>query len=146
MPATLATDVVNELYDLVSFDGGQVPDWERVRALFLPEAVIVLRTSREATSVFSVDGFVGDFVNFVETSSAGESGFTETIVRMEPVQFGDIAHVLVLYEAHLLGSDRGPRRGVDSIQLVRRDGAWRIAAIVNELPLDGRPLPEALQG
>ena len=54
--------VVTEIYDLVSFEAGAVPDWDKVRSMFIPEAVVVLRTTREATTVFSVDGFIQDFV------------------------------------------------------------------------------------
>ena len=37
-------DVVAEIYELVSFGAGDTPDWDEVRSLFIPEAVIVLRT------------------------------------------------------------------------------------------------------
>ena len=58
-----AEGVVRELYDLVTFEAGTTPDWDRVRSTFLDEAVVVLRTSREATTVFTVDGFVQDFAH-----------------------------------------------------------------------------------
>ena len=98
--------LVSRLYDLVTFPPGTVPDWDEVRACFLEEAVIVLRTAPEATTVFTVDGFVEDFVAFIERAEVRRSGFTERIVRMKPLVFGDIAHVLVLYEASVPGSAR----------------------------------------
>jgi len=137
--------LVSALYDAVTFPAGQTPDWDHVRAMFLPEAVIVLRTSWEATSVFSLDGFVEDFVHFIEQAKVGEKGFSEKIVRTRATVFGEIAHVLVLYEAHITGSARDPQQGVDSIQLVQREGRWWIASIVNELPTAERPLPAELQ-
>ena len=57
-------DVIRELYDLVTIEKGSRGDWDSVRALFIDEAVIVLRTSRTGTSVFSLDGFVDDFIRF----------------------------------------------------------------------------------
>ena len=33
-PPTSAEGVVTELYDLVTFDAGTTPDWDRVRSLF----------------------------------------------------------------------------------------------------------------
>lgn len=138
--------VVSEIYDLVSFEAGNVPDWNVVRSMFIPEAIVVLRTSWEATTVFSLDGFINDFVNFVENSPAGQMGFTESIIRMKSMVFGDMAHVLVLYEAHITGSPRPPQQGVDSFSLIKKDGRWWIAAITNELPTPDRPLPEELQG
>jgi hypothetical protein len=143
-PTRTAEGVVTEIYDLVSFEAGQQPDWDKVRALFIPEAVIVLRTSRDATTVFSVEGFVADFVRFVEQTPAGEMGFTEKILSTNAMVFGDIAHVLVLYEAHITGSSRPPTQGVDSFSLIKQDGGWRIVAITNELPGADRPIPSEL--
>jgi hypothetical protein len=146
-PETLATPegVVTGIYDLVSFEAGNVPDWDAVRSLFIPQAVVVLRTSRQATTVFSVDGFVGDFINFVENTPAGANGFTEKILRMESLVFGDMANVLVLYEAHIIGSSRPPQQGVDNFSLIRQDGRWWIVAVTNEIPTPERPVPEVLR-
>lgn len=144
-PFSTAQSVVEELYGLVTFDPGKPPDWERVRNLFIDEAVIVLRTGRTETSVFSVEGFVGDFVAFIERANVEETGFIERIVRTKSLVFGDIAHILVLYEAEIPGSPRGPQQGVDSFQLIRRNERWWIASVVNEIPTADRPVPEELQ-
>jgi len=138
-------DFVATLFDLVSFDAGVTPDWDVARSMFIPEAVIVLRTSREATTVFSVEGWIDDFVNFIENSPAGEMGFTEKVVNMKSMVFGDMAHVLVLYAAQITGSPRPPRQGVDSFSLIKKDGRWLIVSITNELPTADRPVPEVLQ-
>ncbi|MGW8268088.1 MAG: hypothetical protein ACWGSQ_17100 [Longimicrobiales bacterium] len=140
-----AEAVVWELYDLVTFPAGAPPDWERGRALFLPEGVVVLRSSRTATTVFSVEGWVQDFISFIERANVSATGFVERIVRTHSVEFGDIAHVWVLYEAEIPGAGRPPQQGVDSFQLVRRDGTWLIASILNEIPTPDRPVPEVLR-
>jgi len=140
-----AESVVNELYELVTFGPGTTPDWDQVRALFIDEAVIVLRTSRTSTSVFDVEGFVGDFVAFIEDRDVVNTGFAEKIVRTKAMVFGDIAHVLVLYTAEIPGSGRGPHPGVDSFQLIQKDDRWWIASVVNEIPTSDRPVPVALQ-
>lgn len=142
--STTAEGVVTELYRLVTFEAGSTPDWDRVRSLFLEEAVIVLRTSREGSTVFSVDGFVDDFVRFIDRAEVRETGFVEKILRLKPLVFGDIAHVLVLYEASIPGSERPPQQGVDSFELVRQDDRWRIAAVTNEIPTPERPVPPEL--
>jgi hypothetical protein len=143
--APSAEDTVRELYDLVTFPAGTTPDWNRGRALFVPEAVVILRTTRTATTVFSVEGWVQDFVKFIEDSNVEETGFTERIVRTHATEFGDIAHVWVLYEAEVPGWDRPPQAGVDSFQLAKRDGKWLIASILNEVPTPDRPIPEVLR-
>lgn len=138
--------VVHALYDLVTFPAGTTPDWDVMRAMFLPESVVVLRTSRASNSVFTLEGFVQDWLHFIERDNVEATGFTERIVRTHVTEFGDIAHVWVLYEAEIPGWDRPPQVGVDGIQLVRRDGSWLIAAITNEIPTPDRPIPEVLRG
>lgn len=141
-----AEGLVTELYDLVTFDAGTTPDWETVKSLFIEEAVIVLRTSREASTVFSVDGFVNDFVTFIERANVEETGFVEEIISIKSMVFRDMAHALVLYEASIPGSGREPQQGVDSFQLIKKDGRWWIASITNDLPNSDHPVPPALRG
>jgi hypothetical protein len=140
-----ADAVVRELYDLVTFEAGTTPDWDQVRAAFLDEAVIVLRTSRTESTVMSLDGFIQDWLDFIERANVSETGFEEKVLQTVPLEFKDIAHVLVLYEAHVPGSPRPPQQGVDSFSLVRRDGAWKIAAVANDIPDPQHPVPAVLQ-
>lgn len=142
---TTAQSLVEDLYTAVTFDAGTSPDWDHVRSMFIESAVVVLRTSRTETTVFSLDGYIGDFVRFIEQANARETGFSERIVRLNPMVFGDMAHILVLYEAHIPGSPRPPQRGVDSFQLIRRDGRWWIVSVTNEIPTANRPVPQALR-
>ena len=148
-----AGDFVAAIYSLVSSSGGKLPDWDKVRACLLKEAIIVLRTSGTATTVFSLDGFIKDFVDFYErpfkrgeaTVVPKDSGFTEKVVRMKAWEYGDMAHVLVLYEAQITGLSMPPQQGVDSWLLVRRDGRGLIAACTNEIVTPALPVPPELQ-
>lgn len=141
-----ALAVIHELYDLVTFPAGAIPDWDHLRRLFLPESVVVLRTAPDVTSVFTLEGFVQDWVRFVEGYNVEETGFAERIIQTHSTVYGDMAHIWVLYEAEIPGSERPPTRGLDSFQLVRRDGAWRIASVTNEVVLPNRPIPDVFGG
>ena len=148
-----ATDVIAGLYALVSSQGGRLPDWDKVQACFLKEAVIVLRTSRTATTAFTLQGFIKDFVDFYErpfkrgemTVLPKDSGFTEKVLRMKGWEYGDMAHVLVLYEAKITGFPMPSQQGIDSWLLVRRDGRWLVVAVTNELVTSGRPISPELR-
>lgn len=140
-----AEGVVNEIYRIVSAEAGKLPDWENVRSLFVENAVVVLRVTRDSTAVLSLQGFIDDFINFYDKSAAKHNGFTERIVRMKPMVFGNIAHILVLYEAHIPGTPRPPQQGVDSWELVKRGGRWWIVAITNDIVSKDRPVPKELQ-
>lgn len=138
--------VVHALYDLCTFDAGTLPDWDLMRSYFLPQATVVLRTSRDANTIFDLEGFIGDWLRFIERDSVEERGFTEEIVRMSATVFGDMAHILVLYQASFPDWERPPQPGVDSIQLIKNGGRWWIVSITNEVPTPSRPIPEALRG
>jgi hypothetical protein len=144
-PLQSAEGVVRELYDLVTFPAGTTPDWDRARTLFLPEAVVVLR-GRTGHTAFSVEGFIQDFDTFIERANIVESGFVEEIVRLAVSEFHDIATVWVLYEPSIPGREIPPQQGVDIFSMVRRDGRWWIAAIVNDAVTSDHPVPEPLRG
>ena len=137
--------LVRELYSLVTFTAGQPPDWGKVRNTFLPQAVIILRTSRDSTTIFDVDGFVRDFEGFIQNSPAKQLGFEEKVLNLKSLVLGDIARVTVLYQAHIPGTERPPQKGVDVFLLNRRLGRWWIVSIVNEIPTQSRPIPEELR-
>ncbi len=140
-----AEATVREIYRLVSFAPGQSTDWAKVRALFLPQAVVTLRTSRTATTVFTLDGFIQDFINFDTLPAVVRNGFTERIVRMHSSVFREMAFVATLYEAQIPNTARGPQQGVDYWLLVWRDARWWIAAITNDLPTPEHPVPAELR-
>ncbi len=115
-----------------------------MKSMFIHDAVIVLRTSREASTIFNVEGFILDFITFIEKAKVRETGFEEKIIRVKPLVFGDIANILVLYEAHIPGSKRPPQAGVDNFSLIKKEGRWWIASIIKEIPTTGCPLPAEL--
>jgi hypothetical protein len=143
-PAGTPEQVVRALYGMVTFDAGTTPDWDEVRSVFIDEAVVVLRTSPTASTVFSLDGFVQDFVDFIERDNVEATGFTERVVAVESMVFRDIAHVLVLYESSIPGR-RPPTPGVDSFELIKRDGRWKIVSVINDLPNAAHPVPAVLR-
>jgi hypothetical protein len=135
---------VEKLYELVTFEKGTTPDWEAVKSLFTEKAIIVLRTSRTTTQIFNLEEFVNDFKKFISDANAVKTGFTETILKKNAVIFGDIACFLVLYEAEIPGTDR-KNLGVDHFSLIKKNGAWKIVSITNEVPTAENPIPEILQ-
>jgi hypothetical protein len=139
-----AEQVVRKLYDLVTFEANNTPDWEAVKSLFVEEATVVLRVSRTGHKIFSRQGFVDDFQNFIDQSKVDQTGFVEKIVSLKIMEMGNIAHGWVVYEVSIPGSPRPPQQGVDSFQLLKKDGQWLIVSIVNEIPTAEKPVPEGI--
>jgi hypothetical protein len=138
--------LIGELYKSVSFtNADSLPDWEKVRDMFIEKAVVVLRTTRTTTDIFDVQGFINDFVNFIEKSPAKQNGFGERILKMKKVVIGDIAHILVLYDAQIYGIGREPQQGIDSWQLIKKNNRWWIASITNEVISETALIPDELK-
>ena len=134
--------VVRDVYDLVSWTDGNIPDWEVVREVFIPEAIVVLRYPPDL-KVMSVDGFLLDWLRFEnQLAGAGVSGFKETVTSAATTEFGDVAHVHVVYETSIPDTGRPARPGVDLWSLIRIDGQWKVVSVVNELPRDDLPVPD----
>ena len=135
--------LITGLYESVSFDPGETPDWNLVRSFFLPEAVVVFaaRGSRP-TQVMDLDGFIADFVTFYDDADIATRGFWETVAGTEVVLYGNIAHAFVVFEPR-----RGPERdgpttpGIDSLELVQHDGRWWVAAITTQFSSQALPIP-----
>jgi hypothetical protein len=134
-----ATALVTLIYKEVSGTGEQSVDWEKVSSFFVEEAVIILRTSREATSQFTVEEFIQDFRNFYRGPLVGASGFREEVLQLESQVYHDMAFVAVVYAAEILDSARMPPKGVDFWLLTRRDSVWKVVSVTNEIvPPDGK--------
>ena len=133
--------VVRDVYDMVSWTDGNTPDWEVVRDVFIRDAIVVLRYPPDL-KVMSVDGFLLDWLRFEnQLAATGVSGFQETVTSAETTEFGDVAHVSVVYESSIPDTSRPARPGVDLWSLIRVDGRWKVVSVINELPRDELPAP-----
>jgi Putative lumazine-binding len=144
-PAGTAEDVVRALYRVVTFDAGKDVDWEQVRALFIPEAVIVLRASRTSMNVLNRNTFVDDFVRFIRDAKLEDQAFEETVVAIKTQETGDVARSTVHYAARIPSRDRPAQHGIDVFLLMKTDNQWRIVSIVNEIVRPGVDIPEELR-
>ena len=134
--------IVVDVYELVSWTDGNTPDWDVVRQVFIPEAVVVLRYP-PVLKVMSVDGFLLDWLRFQnQLEGAGLTGFQETVLSIRTTEFGDVAHVHVVYESSIPGTGRPAQPGVDLWSLIRVDGEWKVVSVVNELPRDDLGVPD----
>ena len=146
-PGTSSVDeLIEAVYSSVSFPAGEVPDWDRVRELMLPEALIVQPAAGgRGIRTMGVEGFVQVFVEDIENYGMSAAGFEERVVATEVTQFGDMASALVVFEARMLSGPRTtPQRGLDCFHLVRKDGRWWIASIATQFARPDDQIPERL--
>ena len=65
-----AVDMITQIYTDVTGESAALINWGKVRSAFVEEAVIVLKTSRDASTQFTADEFIQDFMDFYQSPAA----------------------------------------------------------------------------
>ena len=119
--------VIKAMYETVCFEPGERPDWSRQAELFAPAARLV-RVHDGGVFEFDLDSYRADFERMIDSGEL--PSFWEAELWRETRLFHDVAHVLSAYEARRQRGGELLGRGVNSIQLFRQDGQWRISAMI----------------
>jgi hypothetical protein len=132
---------IQALYECISGPAGAPRDWARFRSLLFPGARLV-RTSvdpdgRPQTRAMDAAAYEAD------TAAVFREGpFYEAEVAHRIERFGNIAHVLSVYEARRAPDDAVPfKRGVNSIQLCWDGSRWQVVSVLWDNERDGNPIP-----
>ncbi|HVQ54892.1 MAG TPA: hypothetical protein VMT25_06920 [Thermoanaerobaculia bacterium] len=144
---TVSVDaIVAALYASVSHGPEYEPNWNRLRGLFLPKAIVVppRRSDAQALSVLDVDAFEQRIRTYIAgRRERGEPlGFTEREIARRESRFGNVSQVFSTYETVRAPGDPSPfARGIHSIQLVYDGRRWWIAALVWDNEREDNPIP-----
>ena len=138
-PAEL-DDIISALYECISGPAGVPRDWDRFRTLLKPEAHLI-RTgvSSEGETAYeahTVESFIRNADPFFK-----EHSFFESEISRKTETFGNIAHVFSTYAGRRSPEGEPFLRGINSIQLARKDGRWFIETIFWQAETDEFPLP-----
>lgn len=145
-PADVASPqaLVDAAYAAIARKPGTQIDWARFRTLFLPEARLIPNVEQTGGEfvVLTPQGFIDWIDRFNATLPAGDRGFSESGVHNIVEQYGDIAHVFSTYRKHYYDDEQDLGSGINSFQMVRKDGRWWITSIIWDEPSGGGPIPE----
>ena len=148
-PADVASPdaIVRATYETVSRAPGKPFQWDRFRSLFLPGARLIPNTEQTGGTftTHTVDSFVtwiDDSWKRVGIGSPNDRGFAESHVAGITEQYGDIAHVLSTYEKHIWGETQVRGRGINSFQMVKKEGRWWITSLIWDEETGAGPVPE----
>lgn len=119
--------VIAEMYSSVCFEPGQRPDWSRQSEIFAPGAIMV-RVNDDGVFEFDLETYRANFEAMIDAGSM--PSFWEAEIWRESRVFDDVAHVLSAYETRHTRDGEPVNRGVNSIQLFRRDDRWWISAMI----------------
>ncbi|MGB2870139.1 MAG: GNAT family protein [Bacteroidota bacterium] len=135
--------VVRALYESVSFEAGAQPDYARLRTLFVKDArVSPPREDGDLPQAVSVADFIVRSEKYLGTTNYERTGFCEKEIRRTTQRFGNIAHLLSVYESRRASGDTQPlTRGMNSIQLLFDQSRWWILSISWDVERPDLPIP-----
>jgi len=120
-------DLMCRFYEVISFEEGGTPDWQRMGDLFSEHARIT-RITPEAIDYMDLSTFRNMAEELIEVGAF--TRFYEREVARRADRFGDVMHVASAYETKISPDAVDYlERGVNSLQLVREKGSWKIVSL-----------------
>lgn len=138
---------ISNLYESITFNKTREPDFEKFRALFVDGAFLI---SVKDTTFYklSVEEFIKNMNR--QRKSGSLKAFREYEISRKMDQYGNIAHVFSTYKTNIETAEGSINtRGINSIQLLRKDGQWKITALIwyeenDKYLLPGKYLPKSM--
>ncbi|MGB8952350.1 MAG: hypothetical protein WCC06_06770 [Candidatus Aminicenantales bacterium] len=121
--------MVKALYESITFPEGKEPDWERLRALFTPDAPFIRINKDGSVDRMTTESFILSFQERMRKGSV--KSFHESELFRRTQVFGQMAHVFSTYRKDINMED--PEKfvkGINSLQLFYDGKDWRIGSIV----------------
>jgi hypothetical protein len=143
--------VMTALYATVTKDPGQNFDWPRLRTLFLPEAIMVPSVAqvRQGRAVHTPESFItwidGSWAG-IAPNSPQDQGFFERQVGLTTHTYGDVAIAFSVYEKGYKKTNQVIGRGINALQLVKRNNRWFIVGIAWDEENTAGPVPAEFLG
>jgi len=120
-------ELMRHFYEVISFEEGGAPDWQGMQGLFSEHARIT-RITPEAIDYMDLNAFRNMAEELIEVGAF--TGFYEREVARRADRFGDVMHVASAYETKISPNAADYiERGVNSLQIVREKGAWKIVSL-----------------
>lgn len=140
-------NIVTALYDAYGTENGSEFDWDRIRSLFHPNAILIPNIEQRQGSLDAMT--IDEFQAWIDEATvplreAGGS-FLEIGYHTQIDQYGNIANVMSSYKKYLNG-ELIPQFGINSIQLVFNADRWWITGIAWDETYSGGPIPDMYGG
>lgn len=120
--------VLEQLYSVISFEEGGEPDFRGLSDVFSRHARIT-RLTPDGTDFMDRTTFASMVQSMLELGAY--TSFYEFEVARRIERFGDVAQVWSLYETRThRAAQAALGRGVNSIQLIREAGEWRVLGLL----------------
>lgn len=144
MNRNLATPegVVAALYDLISGPADFTRDWTAVRELFHEGARLIVAFTHGDGRTELKEWTPESFAREAADDYRARGGMWERELASVVERFGGIAHVWSSYESRQGSPESEPvARGINSVQLIRRDARWWITSLAFDVEQPYNTIP-----
>ncbi|MFN8610015.1 MAG: hypothetical protein U0931_20910 [Vulcanimicrobiota bacterium] len=122
--------LVRKLYLSISFSRQGGPDWDVLREHFWEHGQLV-RSGLSGIEYYTVE----QFIEWVESArDNGLSAFQEEETESSTHLMGSLAHRASHYRASLDEGRGGTIEGINSIQILKSNGHWKIVSLLWDVP------------
>ena len=132
--------IIKAMYETISGPAGD-RNWYRERSLYLEGARLIpigKRVHKEGgLQVMSIDEWIADARDYL-----AENDFYETEIMRKMFRFGDIVAAFSTYEARNDPDGAPIARGINSIQLLRKEDRWWIVTVMWDNESKDNPVTE----
>jgi len=133
--------IIATLYDVISGPAGEARDWDLMRYLFHEDArLMAMGRDQEGEPRFmpmTVDEYIERNGPYLE-----ESGFFEGELSRKTDRFGKIVQIFSTYDSRRTAQGPVFQRGINSIQLIQKDGRYYIVNILWNSENEDTPIPK----
>lgn len=134
---------VESVYSAISFDANKKADTNILRAVFTEDAFLKSYRGGELQR-FEIGSYIDGYDEMLK------SGSFEAIIEKEiwgkTEYFGKIAHRISTYELYYNDTENRAEIGVNSFQLVKMDGKWRVSSVIFDVETDQLKIPTQYLG
>lgn len=149
-PQETIDGVMTELYASVTREPGKPFQWERLRAIMLPDGLMIPQARQRGGKLETMN--VDQFIEWIDTGwkpiigTDRDKGFFEKQINLVVNQYGDVASAFTTYEKGPYAPRGVQGRGINAVQLVRTAGRWYISSITWDEENTAGPLPAQYGG
>ena len=131
--------IISELYSSISFNENKEPDYDKFQSLFIEGARLI--SVRDTTSATLTPADYESLMN-KRRSSGTLLAFEEKELHREMDKYGNILHVFSTYQTRVKTPDgEESARGINSIQLMKKDGHWKVTSLIWYEANEANPIP-----
>jgi hypothetical protein len=141
MTNTRAIDYITEdFYESLSFQDGEMPDLETVRALFFDDGLLVNNSFGKPVK-FTTESFIEALEERLDEGSLLQ--FMQRELYSKTEIFGKVAQRISVYEYSASETETEQlRRGVNYIQYIQVDDSWLISSMAWNDENENFPIPD----